>query len=111
MGQPYTSSNNAFKNRLDEAMQEHVFSLKMPKNYGPDNKSSSYLYQSSVKERSGSKGRIPSESSHEKFKNRQQAMGLFSSVPTLLFYKNNDLELRPLSSDTVGLIQVMVGCG
>jgi hypothetical protein len=28
-------------------------------------------------ERSGSKGRIPCKSSHEKFKNRQQAMGLF----------------------------------
>jgi hypothetical protein len=46
-------------------------------NYGPGNKSSSYLNQSSVMERSGSNRRIPSESSYEKFKNREQAIGLF----------------------------------
>jgi hypothetical protein len=51
--------------------------LKCLANYGPDNKSCSYLNQSSVMERSGSKSRIPCESSHEKFNNRQQAMGLF----------------------------------
>jgi hypothetical protein len=51
--------------------------LKCLANYGPGNKSSSYLNQSSVMERSGSKSRIPCESSYEKFKNRQQAMDRF----------------------------------
>jgi hypothetical protein len=61
-------------------------------NYGPCNKSSSHLNQSSVMERSGSKGRIPCESSHEKLKNRQQAMGLFLQCRHfyyILFYAIN----------------------
>jgi hypothetical protein len=48
-------SMNAFKNRLDEAMLAHMFSLEMPiAPYGPGNQSSSYLNQSSVMERLGS---------------------------------------------------------
>jgi hypothetical protein len=77
-------SMNAFKNWRDEAMQEHMFSHKMPSSLRTGNKSSSYLHQSSVMERSGFVVRIPCESSHEKFKNRQQAMGHFFDADTFI---------------------------
>jgi hypothetical protein len=47
-------SKNAFKNILDEAMLEHMFSLRMPSKLRTRQTSSSYLNQSSVMERSGS---------------------------------------------------------
>jgi uncharacterized protein YoxC len=69
---------NAFKNRLNEAMQEHRLSLEMPSTI----QALQQVQQLSQSIRQLWKDRVHKagslvESSHEKYKNQQQAMGLF----------------------------------
>jgi hypothetical protein len=77
-------SMNAFKNRLDKAMQEHMFSLKMPRTLRNNWNLEAILNLPSA-EKICSKG----QSSQEKYKNRRHAYpGLFFNAEDAILYYN-----------------------